>query len=335
MRRYELMRRVSLALNLGLWGVATAFCGAASAQTVTLMHDNDEWARTDEEYTSGARLVVMSNDWGRADWAQAAARFLPGIEPGETLSAGFGIGHYLYVPRNVATSAPVVNERAYAGWLHGSALLAGETANRLDSWKLDVGVVGPAAEGEQLVTFFHAAFSGRDMKGWDNQIRNRLGFEAAWTRRWRNVMPVAGALQADVSPAVGVEAGTVAVGATAGLMLRFGFNLDDDFGPARATSPGGSVSQPDHRLTGYLFASASEHYSAYDVFVDEAGGRSGDRLRGGAAIAREPWRSETGLGFVLNVGPARAMFAWTQQSKAYVQQPGAHQIGEVTMGWRF
>jgi hypothetical protein len=299
------------------------------------MHDNDEWAHTDEEYTSGSRLAVMSNAWGKADWAQAAARLLPGIEPGDGLSAGFGVGHDLYVPRQAATSAPLPNERAYAGWLHGSALLAGETVNRLDSWKLDVGVVGPAAEGEQLVTFFHAAFSGRDMNGWDNQIRNRLGVEAAWERRWRNVLPVAGGLQADVSPAIGVEAGSVAVGASAGVMLRLGFNLGDDFGPARATSPGGSLSRPDHGLSGYLFATASERYAAYDLFVDEAGGRGGGPVRGGASITREPWRSETSFGVVLDLGPARATFGWTQQSKAYAQQPGPHQFGEVTLGWQF
>jgi hypothetical protein len=38
---------------------------------------------------------------------------------------------------------------------------------------------------------------------------------------------------------------------------------------------------------------------------------------------------------VLDLGPARATFAWTQQSKLYEQQPGPHQFGEVTLGWRF
>jgi len=298
------------------------------------MHDNDEWARTDEEYTSGSRLALMSNDWGKSDWAQAAARFLPGIEPGDGVTAGFGVGHDLYTPRRVSAAAPQANERAYAGWLHGSVMLAGEADNRLDSWKLDVGVVGPAALGEQLVTFFHAAFSGRDINGWDNQIRNRLGFEAAWERRWRNVLPVAGALQADLSPAIGFEAGSIGVGASAGLMLRLGFDLDDDFGPARAASLGGSLSRRDHGLAGYLFAAARERYSGYDLFVDAAGGRSSDPVRGGGAITREPWRSETSFGVVLDLQSARATFAWTQQSRSYAQQPGPHQFGEVTLGWR-
>lgn len=330
----------SVPVICGLAGLGVLLAGAASAQTtITIMHDNDEWAHTDEEYTAGTRLAVMSNEWGKSDWAQAAARLLPGIEPGDGLSAGVGLGHYLYVPRDVATSAPLPNERAYAGWLHGSAMLAGESVNRLDAWKLDVGVVGPAAEGEQLVTLFHAAFSGRDMNGWDNQIRNRLGLEASWERRWRNVMPVAGALQADVSPAVGVEAGTVNVGASAGLMLRLGFGLDQDYGPPRALSLGGSLGRRDRGVSGYLFASASERYSGYDVFVDEPGGHDGDAVRGGSAITREPWRSETSFGVVLDLGTARATFAWTDQSKLYEQQPGPqpgpHQFGEVTLGWTF
>jgi lipid A 3-O-deacylase len=277
----------------------------------------------------------MSNDWGQSDWAQKVAAFLPGIEPGDGLSAGIGLGHYLYVPRNVTTSAPLPNQRAYAGWLHGSAMLAGETANRLDTWKLDVGVVGPAAEGEQLVKVFHAAFSGRDMNGWDNQIRNRLGVEVAWERRWRNVLPVVGGLQTDVSPAVGVEAGSVSVGASAGLMLRLGFGLENDFGPPRAMSLGGSLMRRNHGVSGYLFASANERWSGYDVFVDEPGGRDGDAIRGGSAITREAWRNELSFGAVVDLGPARATFAWTQSSRLYEQQPGPHQFGEVTLGWTF
>lgn len=329
----SLSRAITLA-GLGFAGMALA--GPAPAQTtLTVMHDNDEWAHTDEEYTEGSRLAVMSREWGRAGWAQAAAAVLPGIEPGEGLSAGVGLGHYLYVPRRVGAAAPLPDERAYAGWLHASAMLAGTSDNRLDSWKLDVGVIGPAAEGEALVKFFHSAFSGREMNGWDNQIRNRLGLEAGWERRWRNVLPVAGGLQADISPAVGAEAGSVSVGASAGLMLRLGFKLEDDYGPSRATPLGGSLARRDHGLSGYLFVAASGRYSAYDLFVDEAGGRSGDAMRGGAAIDREPWRSEASLGVVLDLGPARATFAWTQQSKLYEQQPGPHQFGEVTLGWTF
>lgn len=325
-----------------MWLLAgAALCGAASAQTsVNLIHDNDEWAHTDEEYTEGTRLAVVSYGWGQSERVQALARALPGIEPGEGLSAGIAAGVDLYAPRTIAATTALPRERAYAGYLHLDALMESETAirpglGRLDRWRLEAGVVGPAAQGEALVTFFHAAFSGRDMNGWDNQIRNRLGLEAGWERRWRNVMPLAGGLEADVSPAIGFEAGTVSLAASGGLMLRLGFGLEDDFGPVRARALGGALARRDSGVSAYVFASATGEASAYDVFVDEAGGRSGDALRGGSAIAREAWRRETSIGVVVNLGRARAQFAWTDQSKLYEQQGGPHQFGEVTLGWVF
>ena len=36
----------------------------------------------------------------------------------------------------------IVDDRPYAGWLDASALLTGETKDTLDTWKLDLGVVG-------------------------------------------------------------------------------------------------------------------------------------------------------------------------------------------------
>src|SRR5215475_13210735 len=91
---------------------------AAAAQTsITLMHDNDEWAHTDREYTAGSRLAVVSRDWGKIDWVQGLANLLPGIEPGDALSAGFSANHYAYVPENIAATAPIPNQRPYAGWL--------------------------------------------------------------------------------------------------------------------------------------------------------------------------------------------------------------------------
>jgi hypothetical protein len=318
-------------------GMSFAVAPAAFAQTaVTVMHDNDEWAHTDEEYSEGSRLTAIDPEWGQLDVAQTLARLLPGMTTGSGVSAGFGAGSYLYVPRTISATGPIADQRPYAGWLHVSGLLTGETDSHLDTWKLDAGVVGPAAQGEELVSFFHHIFRGRDMEGWDNQIRNRLGLEVSWQRRWRNLFDVGGGMKLDVSPAVGVEVGSVSDAAQAGLTARLGWGLDRDFGAPRAGGLSGSLSRRGgDGWSGYLFASASGGYSGYDVFIDEPGGRAGDPVRAGSAIRREAWRSETSIGFVLAHGNARASFAWTDQSKLYDQQAGHHQYGEVTLGFAF
>ncbi len=117
--------------------------------TVTLMH-KDEWAHTEREYASGSRLSVASAEWGKSVLAQMMASWLPGGESRDVISAGFGAGHYFFGPRDIDAVAPISNERAHAGWLHGSALLVREKGARQDVWKVDAGVVGPSALAEPL-----------------------------------------------------------------------------------------------------------------------------------------------------------------------------------------
>ncbi|MDP3740604.1 MAG: lipid A deacylase LpxR family protein, partial [Hyphomonadaceae bacterium] len=196
--------------------------------------------------------------------------------------------------------------------------------------------VGPSAQGEQIVTFFHSAFSGREMNGWDNQIEDRLGIQAAWQRRWRNLSDLGGGWQLDVSPAIGVEAGTVSVAADAGVTLRLGAGLENDFGAPRAGPLGGSLARTSgDSWSGYLFASANGRYQPYDVFLDEPGGSDGDPIRGGQAISRDDLRGELSLGAVLAYGGARLTLAVTEETKRYDQQSEPQRYGEVTLGWSF
>lgn len=235
------------------------------------MHDNDEWAHTEREYASGSRLSVVNAEWGQGALVRGLARWLPGEEPGDILSAGFGAGHYFFIPSRIELTAPAANERPYAGWLHGSGLIIRANAGRQDTWKLDAGVIGPSALAEPLEEFFHGVFNGRDMAGWDNQITDRGALNASLERRWRNLIP-AGDLAFDISPAIGLEAGSVSVAAQAGLTLRFGANLEADFGAPRAASLGGSLSREAREgWSAYAFAAANARYQAYDVFLDELG----------------------------------------------------------------
>ena len=315
--------------------LALAGAPAVAQTTITLMHDNDEWAHTEQEYASGSRLSIVSAEWGRAPLAQTIAGWLPGGETGDTLSAGLGAGHYFYIPRDISAATPLPAERPYAGWLHGSGLLIRANDKRQDTWKFDAGVVGPSALAEPLEEFFHGVFHGRDMLGWDNQITDRLALNASFERRWRNLIPV-GDLAIDVSPAIGFEAGSVGLAADVSLTLRLGANLDADFGAPRAGALGGSLSRaPREGWSAYAFASANARYQAYDIFLDEAGGEDSDPVRGGSAITRGKNRTETSLGVVIANGGARLSLAWTEESKRYDQQFERQKYGEVTLGWSF
>ncbi len=103
--------------------LALAGAPATAKTSVTLMHDNDAWADTEQEYASGSRLSLVNADWGKAPLVPTIACWLPVAEPGDTLSAGVGAGalfpdparhQFLYAP---SRSAPLCR---LASWLRPS-----------------------------------------------------------------------------------------------------------------------------------------------------------------------------------------------------------------------
>jgi lipid A 3-O-deacylase len=309
----------------------------AAAQTLTVQHDNDEWGGkgTDWEYSQGTRITWASPKLAETDFARTVALLLPGLDFDAELIAGVGAGAAYYEPRFLAATAPIPNQRPYAGYLYGSGLISAEADNKLTTWRLDGGVIGPAAQGEDVTKFFHNVFSGYDQLGWENQIENRFAFNVSAERRWRNMFPIGKDVSADISPAIGAELGTVSVAANAGLMLRAGVGLDSDFGPTRIGAFSGSLSSKNRKPSFYAFAAVNGSYVPYDVFLDELGGADGDPVRAGQAITRDKTRTQYSYGLAAAWGPVRGSFAITDASRTYDQQLEAERFSEISLAFRF
>lgn len=317
----------------------TVLCltGAAAAQTLIIQHDNDEWGgkETDWEYSQGTRVTWLSPKLAETGLAQTVSLLLPGLDFDATLSAGLGGGSAYYEPRSFALTTPIPDQRPYAGYLYGSALINAEADNHLTSWRLDAGVIGPAAQGEETTQLFHDALSGYTQRGWDNQITNRAAANVSLERRWRNLIPLTDGVTADISPALGLELGNVTTAANAGLMLRLGLGLDADFGPPRLGVFSGASSGRSDATSIYIFATANGAYVPYDVFLDEPGGRAGDLVRAGQGITRDFFRSQTSFGIVGAYGRIRATLAVTDASATYDQQLDAERFSELSLAFRF
>ena len=173
-------------------GFSLALAAPAAAQTLVIQHDNDEWGGkgTDWEYSQGTRVTWLSPQLAQKGLAQTIALMLPGLDFDATLSAGLGGGSAYYEPRSLALTTPIPDQRPYAGYLYGSALLNAEADNQLTTYRLDMGVIGPAAQGEETTRLFHDAFNGLTQSGWDNQIANRFAANVSLERRWRNLIPL-------------------------------------------------------------------------------------------------------------------------------------------------
>src|SRR4051812_40172793 len=115
----------------------------------SLKWENDAVDGTDKHYTQGARLEYFSSDNSLPNWLEAFSDVLPAI--GYDMQAqkfGLGVAQEIYTPEDLTNSVLVLNDRPYAGWLYGRALLQRRGPGPMgtmarETLRLDLGVIGP------------------------------------------------------------------------------------------------------------------------------------------------------------------------------------------------
>lgn len=111
------------------------------AETLALFVDNDGFAGTDLEYSSGVRLAYLREVEEAGRWS------------------GFSLSHQIFTPESFFLSTPPVDERPFSAWLavgYGHGII-GEGHTRAIEWSL--GVVGEWALGEPLQDIAHTFLS--------------------------------------------------------------------------------------------------------------------------------------------------------------------------------
>ena len=220
------------------------------ANILTLQLENDAVSTlkgtSDKYYTSGIRLGWVSG-------TDQVPQFMQGI--GRTLwGAGVqrisvDINQQIFTPQNTQISPPDPHDRPYAGYLNGTVSLIQDS----DDWRsllaLSVGVIGPAALGEEVQNGFHSLIGDPSNKGWHYQLPNEPAFEIYSQRTWRLPVTTIGPLQVDALPELTMGLGIVRDYVQTGGVLRIGQGLGQRF--RRRANPA------RHQRAGRLYADAA------------------------------------------------------------------------------
>lgn len=311
---------------------------------LTLQVENDvlsRWATdTDRDYTSGLRLGWLSPPTeDLPDWLVRATT-LPTFmqEPAATSVVrrwGLSLGHNLYTPENTATRALVTDDRPYAAWAYvGASLQYAYTINGvprwLDSIQLDIGVIGPAAQGETIQNDWHGLIGVDKTFGWGNQLRNEPTINLAVERRWRtaivDIIPEWG-LEADIVPYAGVAVGNVVTFANVGGILRFGNDVGDDFGPPRSrpSLPGSETFTSKDGFGWYLFGGLGLQAYVRNVFLD------GNTFQNSHNVEKKPFVIEGQVGLALIFPSFRVTYTHVVRSPEFEERERLHQYGSVSI----
>ena len=237
-----------------------------------LLIENDLFAGTDRHYTSGIKLgfgapveilqqiLGTPSTWVLDRFSYDAARPQFGLFAGQNI----------YTPRRIGVREAQPFDRPWAAWLYLGGVAQRADSSRLDTVELDVGVVGPAALGEEVQTEWHELIGSPRPLGWHNQIPNEPAFLLTYLhkRKFRTE-------HVELVPHAGATVGTVMTLARAGGIVRAGRNMTG-FGP-NSIEPGGTLLQNTRRkhegearkdFEWYGFVGTDLRLVARNIFLD-------------------------------------------------------------------
>lgn len=270
--------RGARALVLGLGLLTVTGCGAG--RTLRIYEENDvNWlgGGTDRYYSQGFKIEYTEPIEGGMDWLSTPARWAR-LHPAEGSYLwdgqylGLALGHQIYTPEDITRPELIVDDRPYAGWLHGAfsyhklslsyqpeymSLSESEreagleprrvdsSIDRLDSLTLEAGMVGPSSLARDIQVEFHKIIDARDPRGWDNQLHDEVGVNLIYSRRLRhNYTRIFEDFGHDFISNITTSLGNVHTYFQVGGLLRLGYRLRRDFGI--------DSSNPDLDFSGFL-----------------------------------------------------------------------------------
>ncbi len=242
----------------------------------------------DRHYTQGLRISLVANETYFTNAAATMNRWLPAcaLQVNESQFGWIVLGQTIYTPSDILDSEPLVNDRPYAGWLFTGLNLQrlGTTWRRtpvLESWEINIGVVGPESLADKAQSTVHQYQDPYYVPlGWGNQLDTELGVELKYARHWRLTPSPRLAKHLDFIPNIGASVGNIRTHATAGGIVRLGWNLPADFGPQlidSAATDYSALPHTPHPFGFYLFTGVAGRAVGRNIFLD--GNTFNDSLR--------------------------------------------------------
>lgn len=219
---------------------------------VLLQLDNDLFAGSDRDYTSGVRIgivqeVPLESAKGQR-WQKRLrdnSRKLTGRlqrfgfkdDSNLRFARGYGISQLLFTPEDpLALSAPE-GERPYASWLGLEYSFHVKEDNHVNSLTLSVGTTGESSLGQPTQNWVHRNISNSPIfQGWDSQVPSELTLNLHYDHKQRlqkfSQLTSRG-LEFDGYYEGGLAAGNFRTDAYLGGVARIGYRLPSSFSTPR------------------------------------------------------------------------------------------------------
>ena len=195
--------------------------------------DNDVVVKSDNQYTNGWSLQVHGapdRSWagaaGTPAFGKAMARwFLPDQRDNLNFREGWSVGQAIQTPNDLERKDPILDDVPYAAAIAAQNTWIAYDDRRLYGFGWLMGLVGPAALGDQTQNGFHALTGSDKARGWDNQLHNEPLINFYYESKWK----LAGSSHGDIAGGVEAKLGNLVTAAAVTVEGRLGWHVPRGF----------------------------------------------------------------------------------------------------------
>jgi hypothetical protein len=300
----------------------------AAQDTFSIYWENDSRftkpnGNTDRHYTNGLKLVLTAQpDW---QWLEDVGDWQGQSQAEEVQKAvGFFLGQNIYTPNHPEDpSKRKDKERVFAGWLYGGMFVQRRQKDIFDHAELNIGVVGPSAKADTVQRCIHTLLNSGNPVGWEDQLDDEPAADFTWVRKQRQTQGLLAPTDyTDVITDFGFTAGSLHRHLEAGIMLRCGANLPNDFGPGRLSLPNSAAGIDSHNTRStYLFARLSGRAVEHDRFL--------------TGLTPRPLVGRGEIGVVCRWNDFEVTYAQPFMTEEFKEQSFTDSFGAFTLTWMF
>lgn len=302
------------------------------AWALSLRWENDTFGGTDRFYTDGVALALSHTG---PSWMDPVADWLPWGEGRRTV--GYDIAQGMFTPSDKDLNPPDPKDRPYAGILALGLALHIEKKVSYHGLKFITGVVGPGSLAKDTQNAVHDLIGNNKSQGWDYQLENEPIFNLAYEYRHR--FPLIGDRQhwsAEAIPLLGGWLGNVIIQAQGGGLVRFGYNMPDDFGPTLVRGmghmppPRREAADPPKSDWGFsFFGGGMANLVLRDITLD------GNTFRDSPSVDKEFFVPMAGVGMTVGNRRFQASFAYIFWGKEFEGQAEYSKFGSIGLSYFF
>jgi hypothetical protein len=314
--------------------IANSIASQDKKHYVTVTTENDLFGGGgDRNYTSGLRIGWFDLGEKPPVLTEKIQDIIPFLKANQTTSTFYSVGQNLFTPKAVTSPMQNPKDRPWAAFLYGSMGMGTLKDDHVDELEVTLGVVGPAAFGEQTQKTLHGIFNAPHPEGWRNQLKNEPGLMISWQRRWPEQIDIdVDGLFLTASPHAGATLGNIYTYGNAGFTLKFSpehSRWDDKPLQVRPSIPGTGFFVPSESLQWEIFAGAEGRAVARNIFLD------GNTFADSHSVDKKPFVADLNAGFAFTLGRARISYTAVYRTREFDGQQDASVFGGISVGYNF